>query len=524
MNRNTYQKILIGIAAVVVLLLFVKSMVIEPWIGNKIAAKFNEKNKDYVVEIDKVHLSVFPYAVEMDSITIYSRKDSIVDRIVNGQITSIKLIGISPTKALFKKDIEISEVIVSNTNIKGKFPFPENARPPIISALNIRIDSIRFDNIEFAIQNTLNPAAYLVKEGVLKVSNMQIKKQDTISASIVKHFDFSAKELLSVSADSLHTFKANGIRCSESSNSLLADSFSILPNYKDYDFTARHKYQTDRIEARLSNIYLHNFSAAGYLTSKKLVSSYVEIGKIEVNAFRDKRKKFHHINKKAFQDMIYDYPGMINIDSIGLLSGNISYTEHAEEANEPGTVTFNEFNAKLYKITNDTVYKTEKGYLKMNAEARLMGKARMTILLKGRLFDKHNAFLLNGTLSGMEIKELNPMLEKNAFIYATSGKIDKMNFSFTADNSKASGKMILLYHGLDIAVKNKRTNETTAIKERVTSIIANIIVIDSNPVPKEAVREGIIDNPRDPERFIFNYCAKSILSGIKSSIIKGPKK
>lgn len=47
---------------------------------------------------------------------------------------------------------------------------------------------------------------------------------------------------------------------------------------------------------------------------------------------------------------------------------------------------------------------------------------------------------------------------------------------------------------------------------------------DSNPVPKEAVREGIIDNPRDPERFIFNYCAKSILSGIKSSIVKSPKK
>ena len=148
----------------------------------------------------------------------------------------------------------------------------------------------------------------------------------------------------------------------------------------------------------------------------------------------------------------------------------------------------------------------------------------MTILLKGRLFDKNNTFFLNGTLSGMEAKDLNPMLEKNAFIYATSGKIDKMNFSFTADNFRAFGKMIFLYHGLDIAVKNKRTDDTTSIKERVTSIIANTKLIDSNPVPKEAVREGIIDNPRDPERFIFNYCAKSILSGIKSSIVKSPKK
>lgn len=524
MNRNIYLKILIGIFAFVLVLLLLMKVVIEPWVGGKIETKFNEKNKDYIVEIDKVQISVFTSSIELDSITLHAKQETGVDRVLNGQIASIKLKGIGFWKAIFKKDIVINNVIVSNTDISGKIPFSEEDKPPTISSVNIQIDSVRFDNMDFAIQNTLNAAAYSVKEGTLKITNFQVEKLDTITIGTAKHFDFNAKELLSVSADSMHTFTASGIRYSEGSNTLLADSFSILPNYKDYDFTARHKYQTDRIEARLSNIFLHNFSAAGYLASKKLISSYVEIGEIKVNAFRDKRKKFHHMKKKAFQEMIYDYPGTINIDSIALLSGNITYTEHAEKANEPGTITFKKFNARIYKITNDTVYKTEKGYLKMNAEARLMGKARMTILLKGRLFDKNNSFLLNGTLSGMEAKDLNPWLEKNAFIYATSGKIDKMNFSFTADNSRAFGKMILLYHGLDIAVKNKRTDETTAIKERVTSIIANIIIIDSNPVPKEALREGIIANPRDPERFIFNYCAKSILSGIKSSIVKSPKK
>ena len=524
MSKSIYLKILTGIIVFVVLLLFVTKVVVEQWIGNKIAAKFNENSKNYTVEIDKVQISVFTSSIELDSITLHAKQVTGVAQVLNGQITSIQLKGIGFWNAIFKKDIEIDEVIISNTNIKGKIPFPENTRPPIISKLNIRIDSILFDNIEIAIQNTSNAVAYSVKEGVLKISDLKVEKQDTLSAGIVQHVDFNAKELLSVSADSMYTYIASGIRCSENSNTLLTDSFSILPNYKDHDFTSRHKYQTDRIEARLSNIYLHNFSAAGYLTSKRLVSSYAEIRKLELSAFRDKRKQFHHISKKAFQDMIYDYPGIIDIDSIGILSGKITYTEHAEKAHEPGSIHFNEIDAKIYKITNDTIYKTKKGYLKMNAEARLMGKSRMTVLLKGRLFDKDNTFLLNGTLSGMEAKDLNPMLEKNAFIYATSGKIDKMSFNFTADNSKAYGKMILLYHGLDVAVKNKRTDNTTAIKEQVISVIANIKLFDSNPVPKEAVREGIIDNPRDPERFILNYCAKSILSGIKSSIVKGPKK
>jgi hypothetical protein len=123
----------------------------------------------------------------------------------------------------------------------------------------------------------------------------------------------------------------------------------------------------------------------------------------------------------------------------------------------------------------------------------------------------------------MEISELNPMLEKNAFVFVKSGKIDAMNFSFTANNTKASGKMIFLYHGLDVAIKNKRTDDTTAIKELFLSIIANKLLINSNPVPGDGVRVGNIEYRRDPEKFLINYCLKSVLSGIKSSLVKMQK-
>ncbi|MBK6967265.1 MAG: hypothetical protein IPH20_26055, partial [Bacteroidales bacterium] len=103
----------------------------------------------------------------------------------------------------------------------------------------------------------------------------------------------------------------------------------------------------------------------------------------------------------------------------------------------------------------------------------------------------------------MEAEALNPMLEHTAFIYATSGKIDALNFNFTANNTRATGEMALLYHGLDIAVKNKQTNDTTALKERIISIIANNMILNSNPLPGKEVRQGVIGYERDPERFVF---------------------
>ena len=245
---------------------------------------------------------------------------------------------------------------------------------------------------------------------------------------------------------------------------------------------------------------------------------------MDMKIFKDKRKEFRHLNKPALQDMLYGFPGTIQIDSIGLMNGNVTFTVHAEEANEPGSISFNEINAKIYKVTNDTIYKTESAFLEIKADALLMGKGKMTISLKGRLFERDNTFSLNGTLSNLEINELNPILEKSAFIYATSGRIDEMYFSHTANNTKATGKMTMLYNGLNITVKNKQTDDTTAFRERFISFIANRRILDSNPVKDEKVRVGIIDFERDPERFIFHYWFNSILSGITSSLTNNHKK
>jgi hypothetical protein len=124
----------------------------------------------------------------------------------------------------------------------------------------------------------------------------------------------------------------------------------------------------------------------------------------------------------------------------------------------------------------------------------------------------------------MDAMALNPMLENNAFIHVNSGRIDKMDFNFTANNSKATGSMTFLYHGIDVTIKNKRTDDTTSVKSWILSVVANKKIMDSNPVQGEKVRIGIIDQERDPERFLFNYGSKSILSGIKSSLEKAPRK
>lgn len=524
MYKNIIFKISLGIFAFLILLLFCTKIFIEPWIAKKIEVTINKNVSEYVIGIDKVNILFLKSGLTLENLSIRSKKaqDDIPE--LAGEITSIRLSGINLSKIIFRKDLDISEVIIFHTCIRGRIPFNGKTRLPIIFGLNIRINRLFFNMIDITFGNKLSAKTYSVKNGIFIASDLHAAKLDTLSLRLFKQFDFEADELLSVSSDSMYAFKAKRFKYSETTRKMSADSFSIHPNYTNYAFTSRSTFQTDRIEAGFRNILVHDFSVSGYIKSNSLISSYIEIGKMNVSVFRDMRIKFLHVKKPAFQDMIYDYPGSINIDSVSILNGKVIYTEHAEKAYEPGIISFNEVSAKIFKISNDTVYKSVKGDFKLVAKALLMGKGEMTIHLKARLFDRLNSFSLNGTLSEMEASELNPALEKIAFISVKSGKIDSMIFSLTANNTKATGEMILQYHGLNITLNSEKTDETTVMKGKLGDIIANMILLDSNPLPVNELRKGIIDNKRDPERFLFNYCFKSILTGVKSSLTSQKKK
>jgi len=524
MRKKILLKILVATVTLVLLAKIIATIFIEPWIGGKIRAELNKEDRNYNVEIDKIKIQLIRPGIELTDIKIYSNPERAGKRGLKGGIASVKLAGINLPRAIFKHEIYIKKVTFSNSIIKGKISNSGRTVQPVVSPLSLGIGRVLFDQLNLELEDDSTGQTYSVKEGMLKVYDMQVGMMDTILPSSLKLFDFKAGEAVLVSSDKMYSYVIKGISYPANLNTLFIDSLFIRPGYTNYDFTSRYAFQTSRIEAGFTGIYIHGIEYDGDFRSMRLKSPYIEIGQMDMKVFRDKRKEFRHLSKPAFQDLLYDIPYPFMVDSIVLMKGNVTLTVHGEEANEPGMIRFNEISARLYKLTNDTIYKTEKAFLEIKADALLMGKGKLAVHLKERIFDKSNTFSLVGTLSGMEASELNPILEKNAYIFATSGIIDAMSFNFTADNYRSTGKMIMLYHGLDIAVKNRQTDDTTAFRERFISYIANRRIPDSNPVPGEDIREGTIDYIRDPERSVFHYCFRSILSGITSTLADGDKK
>lgn len=520
MKQNVFLKVVLGLVATMLLLIIFLNSIVEPWLARRIETAFHEKTDDYKLSIDDVDISILKRGVSLQHITLKSNAELDSIPVLSGMVKAININGIKLMKALVKKEIDIRELTVSKSSLNGKVIFPKQNGSIMVSPLSISIFKIVVDELDVAVTNAASAQSFFMKDGFLKVNGFHVEKMDTLTPEIIKQFDFKTKEFSTVTPDSLYTYTAMDVSYSVSSNALVASSFSLLPNYSNYQFAALFPFRKARVDVKLSKINLNGFPLINFIKSGNLISSSIEIGKMELNIFNDKHKDFSPEAKPVFLERLYHFPGIVHIDSICVYDGSVVYLEHAEQADEPAVIWFDALNARIYNMTNDTIYKTEKAYLDFKADALFMSKAKMNVTLKGRLFDRENAFVMNGNLSSLEIPEVNSIVEKNLFILASSGTIDAMNFSFTANNTKATGKMILLYHGLNITAINKQTADSGAFKEKIISGIANIIVMDANPKKGKAVREGEIDHDREPEKPFFNYCALSLLSGIKPSLIK----
>jgi hypothetical protein len=522
MKGKSVIKVLIGLVLFVLLVKLITTLFLESYVKDKIQSALNKASDKYTVKIDKVHFLYFHSGIEIESISIYTDPSIEVYGDLNSKIASVKITGIHLMRALFHKDFHIRQLIISKPEIVGRIPFPRKKAAATLSPLNLRIDFALFENIGLDLRNKSDARAYRLKNGILKLYNFHILQKDTLSQRIISQFQFQTDEVQAVTSDSIYTITGQGIKYAALSNSLEIKNFSILPNFTDSKFMARFKYETDRIEARFEDMYFHDFAAVSYVRSGDIISSYVKIGEMDVKVYRDKRKKFRHKIKPTFQEIMYNYHAPLSIDSIGILHGNVVYTEMVDDARKYGRITFSNISASISKITNDSVYKTKEAFFSLKAEGMFMDKSQINVLLKARLYDKQNTFTMRGQLSDLELKALNPMLENSAFVMATAGKIDTMNFNFVANNAKATGKMRLLYHGLAVTVLNKETGDSSGLKQKIITFIANRKLIDANPLPGKEVREGEIDHERDPERFLFNYCFKSIFSGIRPTLMKNP--
>jgi hypothetical protein len=486
-------------------------IIAEPYIRKKIITALNAPNSDHTIAVGEIQINWITPGIKLFKVIVATKYDSSAFSI-SGEIELIEFKHIHLLRALFANEFRLNQIAISKGRLLAQ-SLRDTTKGPIISEYAVQIGGISIYDLQIQYRSVADSQNLFVSGLTANIEQIEINPKDTLKPGLIKMVDLTLKKAGWYRSDSLYTITAHGLQYSENSGILETDSLDIVPRYKSYQHTDRFRYQTDRIECYIKNVVVHDFSLSQFVENGDFIATSILTDEIYLDAFRDKRKEFHHQPRKMLQDVIYSYAGILHIDSILIKEGRILYTEHAENAEEPGFVFFSGLQATLRNISNNPQLSAKEKLMTLNVKALLMGKAEILVDLNARLFEPNNIFTLSGTIGRMDLSILNPMFEKNQFINL-SGMVKTLQFGFTADLQKATGTQSFLYNDLKVEIKNK----DGLLRDKINSWIINISLVNSNPRPGEDPRIGQIDFERDPEKFIFSYSLKALMTGIKYTV------
>ncbi|WP_041779262.1 hypothetical protein [Belliella baltica] len=383
--------------------------------------------------------------------------------------------------------------------------FDKNAskNPQHFKNLDITLDELRFNLSEMSGFDKLD---LLDKSFLLKLPNYKLYTKDSLNVIEI----------------GLATI---------SNEKISLQNVIMKPRMGRFSYTRQIGHEVDVIELFVPEVIIHRPDLLLLIENQELSAVLLEVLDLEATIYRDKRfPEQKGVYKFMPQELMKQVGVVAKIDTLQLINGKISYVEFPEKGLVPGKIYFSELYAAFYPFhlgKNPADYELKNAHLL--AMAKLNGIAQIN--LQGQMsYANPYPMKINAQIGEFDLKSINSILIPNAFARIREGSVQSGEWSFTANNKEAQGNMLLLYNDLNVELLDERTLERGLGRKKILTFVLNVFAVKSNnprKFPRNTVR-GSIYEPRNTEKFIFNYWWKTTLSGLKGSLglgqAKPPKK
>ncbi len=301
-------------------------------------------------------------------------------------------------------------------------------------------------------------------------------------------------------------------------NSLQLDSLLFRPDQDRLAFQKEQIYQTDWTLIRARDINLGVFSLTDENGQLRITSDTLKMSGFYLDDYRDKRLPMPIDRHPLLPgEILKKLPFQLCIGHLETKNAFIAYSEHEKKAAEAGRIFFNELDIEMLNICNIPEQIAENPYLGISTNFKLVGVARADASIRINLNDPQQHFLMGCHLNTFNMTDMNPVLENLAFLRIHSGKLNSLQFSAKGNKDVATGQMDFLYDDLKIRIIDRKTLKQS-FGDHMLAFFANTFVVKKNNPTVLIPREGPMYFERDNRKSVFNYWAKLIMSGVKTSI------
>jgi hypothetical protein len=510
-----------------------KDVIIE----NKIE-KAIEKNNDGLYKISYDDMKVDEEAGSLTVTNMILSYDSAKYREKNPpmlftiSIPEISVVGVKTKKALLDKEIVGRKLEIRNPVIdleytyKGKdstrvVPSDEIYRELLSNLDMIQIDSVLISGAHVRTHNKkTNKVIFDVRNIDLALMDLRV---DSLSVNDSSRFLFSKTMTVNVakiawpSPDKLYDYQAENIALRSGSNSLSIGRIAILPRLGENEFVNAIPTQEDRFNFSFNNIVFSGVDLQR-LPDKYLRAAAMSIGRSTFKVYRDlarPRDTKSRVGSYPHQ-VLDDIPLGFNIKRVNIRNSFVEYKERNHITRQAGKVQFYNVNGTITNFTNDKSAANK--VMKAFVTSSFLNKTPLKTNWTFYLFHPKGRFDVSGTVGAIDGQALNPLAEPMGPASIEEGHMNGMSFDLHGNDYSMDGTIKLLYENLDVAILEKDKGATKTDKKFLTSLIANLVIKDSNPKGDNEVRVQQVNLSRDINRSLFNLCWKTIFKGIRGTI------
>lgn len=507
----------IGVVAISIV---VSTMLIGSVTSYYLEKKTAQKLDSLHIERSLLDISLFHRSIEIHNLRWSSSADSTSGNASHEVfLKKASIQGINLFKLLFKKKISLNEILLED----GYIRYNESLKPEKgkkkkeLKFKGITIDNLLLKNIETTLfTDTLVKAQAFVNLSLGSVEVNTSPLSDSIQFN-TKSIDLLATNISFGKKTDPYSIRIKKIMYNSFDRQMLVDSTLLIPNYGKYEFARRLGRQETRVDAAIPTIRLEGFDAH-HLMEKSFTASKVVVESAEIVAFRDKRLPFKNDRVALPMESLRKLAMAIETDSIIVKDMRVTVEEFAADGQAPGSVVFENLDAVFTGLSN-RYYANRSRFASLYASGFLMGNGRIDAVFEFPV-DGSSTYRAKGKIGRMDLQDLNNILENLGHIRIETGQLNEMTFAFDYTDKASAGVLQINYENLKMTSLN--TDKEASRNEFKTLVINSVIKNSKDEKTDAEKRTGTIEFERDQQKFIFNFWWKSILSGIKSSVL-GPR-
>ena len=384
----------------------------------------------------------------------------------------------------------------------------------------IQVSSLQTGNINIVVRNPDNPdaAPFTINDVKCNVTNIkQVSSGSTVSSLISDAtWEITAGGFTLESRNKVYKLIASGLHFN-SNGSVAVKEFLLKPQLSEETFRKTFSYQQDRYDLTFSNLHLTGINYKKLLSLNILESESLEIQpQLRISNDRTLPPNKNIVYKPYPHQALLKLPFQFYIKKVIVKNGAVYYKERAAKSTMIGIPNFTSINGTITNVTNLPEKIKLNNKLRLNATGLFLGMGKLQTEWVLPLAAADSVFTVKGEIGYINGPDLNQLTEPMAMISLKSGEINKLNFYLTADNHKSNGKATFLYQDLKLEVLKMKEEELK--KNGLNSLLVNTMAKNNNP-QNDHVREGNIYYERDVKRSFFNLVWKSILSGVKNTVL-----